>query len=311
MCAKYSFIMPAYKARFLKEAIDSILKQTFIDLELIIVNDASPEPIEEIVKSYNDCRIQYYKNEVNIGGMDLIAQWNKCLSYAKGEFVILATDDDVYDIDYLLKMDQLVCKYHDCDAFRPQVMVVNDKLNIKEVDGFMPEFCDKSVFLYYFLKRHINTGIGFWIFRRSRLLKNGGYSEMPLAWCSDDLTALVMAENGVCFYPQPLYKFRHSGESISTKRNGPVELKEKLCAMQLFRKHIQKEISRLIENKNDKFIYPFDRAFKSLYFGNVQELVFNTTKKGLLQSWKEIVSVEGMSKRGMMIRVLYCLLRWW
>lgn len=299
--------MPAYKAKYLKEAINSILAQTFNDFELIIVNDASPEPIEDIVRNYEDSRIQYYKNEFNIGGSNLTAQWNKCLSYAKGEYVILATDDDVYDTNYLLKMDQLVCKYQECDAFRPQVMIVDDKLNIKDIDGYMPEFCDKTVFLYYFLKRHINTGIGFWIFRRSRLLKNGGYYEMPLAWCSDDITAIVMAENGVCFYPQPLYRFRHSGESISTKRNSSIELKKKLCAMQLFRKQIHKEIYRL--NKN-KFEYPFDHAFQNLYSGGVRELLDNTTKKGLWQSWKEIVSVDGMNKREMIIRMLYCFLRW-
>lgn len=59
--------IPAYKATYLKEAIDSVLNQTYTKFELIIVNDKSPENIEEIISTYNDKRIRYYKNEDNLG----------------------------------------------------------------------------------------------------------------------------------------------------------------------------------------------------------------------------------------------------
>ena len=68
---KYSFVLPAYKAKYLKESIDSIINQTYTDFELIIVNDASPEDVDSIVNSYQDDRIQYYRNEKNIGGVNL------------------------------------------------------------------------------------------------------------------------------------------------------------------------------------------------------------------------------------------------
>ena len=45
----FSFVMPAYKAKFLSKAINSILKQDYNDFELIIVNDASPENLKHIV----------------------------------------------------------------------------------------------------------------------------------------------------------------------------------------------------------------------------------------------------------------------
>ena len=105
---KYSFVLPAYKILYFKEAIDSILAQTYTDFELIIVNDASPEDLEAIVKDYNDSRIRYYVNTQNLGGKDLVAQWNHCLEYAKSDYVILASDDDVYMPNYLEKMDILV-----------------------------------------------------------------------------------------------------------------------------------------------------------------------------------------------------------
>ena len=100
---KYSFVLPAYKAHFFKEALDSILTQTYKDFELVIVNDASPEDLDSIVEQYDDPRIHYYVNEKNIGGKDLVAQWNHCLEYAQGDYIILASDDDVYHPEYLKK----------------------------------------------------------------------------------------------------------------------------------------------------------------------------------------------------------------
>ena len=91
---KISIAIPAYKAKYLAQAIESVLNQTFNDFELIIVNDQSPEDITSIVKSFNDRRIRYYINDKNIGGNDPVANWNKCLSYAKGEFFAMICDED-------------------------------------------------------------------------------------------------------------------------------------------------------------------------------------------------------------------------
>ena len=116
---KYSFVLPAYKSTFLKRAIDSILSQTYVDFELVVVDDASPEALDSIVSTYTDRRIRYYVNDENLGGKDLVAQWNKSLSYAKGDYVILASDDDLYDSTYLFKMDELVNKYPNADVSSP------------------------------------------------------------------------------------------------------------------------------------------------------------------------------------------------
>ena len=74
-------------------------------------HSASPENLESIVNSYDDRRIRYYKNEQNLGGKDLVSQWNNSIAYARGEYLILASDDDVYSPLYLEKMDALTEKY--------------------------------------------------------------------------------------------------------------------------------------------------------------------------------------------------------
>ena len=48
----FSFVLPAYKAQFLQEAVASILNQTYQNLELVIVDDASPEDLKSIVNMF-------------------------------------------------------------------------------------------------------------------------------------------------------------------------------------------------------------------------------------------------------------------
>ena len=56
---KVSVILPAWKRKFLREAIESHLAQTFRDFELVVVDDASPENLEEVAGAFSDRRIVY------------------------------------------------------------------------------------------------------------------------------------------------------------------------------------------------------------------------------------------------------------
>lgn len=67
---KISVLFPTYntKEEYLREAIESVLAQTFSDFEFIIVDDCSPDAnVEKVVKSYTDPRIRFYRNERNLG----------------------------------------------------------------------------------------------------------------------------------------------------------------------------------------------------------------------------------------------------
>jgi glycosyltransferase involved in cell wall biosynthesis len=88
-----SVILPVYNAeRFLKEAIDSILQQTFSDFELLLINDGSTDGSEQIIASYTDPRIVYIKNEKNEG---LIYSLNKAIDLARGRYIARMDADDV------------------------------------------------------------------------------------------------------------------------------------------------------------------------------------------------------------------------
>lgn len=88
-----SVVMPVYNAgKYLREAIDSVLNQTFSDFEFLIYNDGSIDDSDEIIKSYSDPRIIYTRIEKNAGYVTLL---NKGIDQAKGQFIARMDADDI------------------------------------------------------------------------------------------------------------------------------------------------------------------------------------------------------------------------
>lgn len=88
-----SVLMPAYNAeKYIAQAIESILGQTFDDFEFIILNDCSKDRTEEIILSYNDPRIVYLKNEQNLG---VAVTLNNGLAAATGKYIARMDADDI------------------------------------------------------------------------------------------------------------------------------------------------------------------------------------------------------------------------
>ena len=85
--------MPVYnEEKYLEEAIESILTQTFTDFELIIVNDGSTDSSLETIKRYNDRRIKLINNSKNLG---IAKSLNIALKEAKGKYIARQDADDV------------------------------------------------------------------------------------------------------------------------------------------------------------------------------------------------------------------------
>ena len=85
---KVSVLMPVYKTneKYLREAIESILNQTYKDFEFLILDDCPNDTRESIVKSYNDERIKYFKNEKNLG---ISGARNKLIDLSSGEYLAI------------------------------------------------------------------------------------------------------------------------------------------------------------------------------------------------------------------------------
>lgn len=94
-----SVAIPSYcGAKTIEASIESVLRQTLEDLELIIVDDGSSDDTAAIIARYKDPRIRFYRNAQNLGPA---ANWNRCLSLARGKYFKLLPQDDVLRSDCL------------------------------------------------------------------------------------------------------------------------------------------------------------------------------------------------------------------
>lgn len=212
-----SYVLPAYKAKFLDQAIESILNQSYSDLELIIVDDDSPQNLYEIVSNYDDPRIRYYKNEENIGGKDLVAQWNKCITYAKGEYLVLAADDDIYHQDFTKDCVELINKYPEVDLLRSRISLIDDSGKLLEIDGFLPERCSQVEFVYSWVRGATYVCIGNYMFKTKAIQKEQ-FDKLPYAFGTDTITTVKLAKNGVASTSEMLFDFRISDIHLSSDR---------------------------------------------------------------------------------------------
>ena len=109
---KVSVLMPIYRTKeeFLREAIESILNQTYTDFEFLILDDCPDDNRENIVLSYNDARIKYLKNDKNLG---ITPSRNKLINMANGEYLAVMDHDDISLAERFEKQVKYLDKYKD------------------------------------------------------------------------------------------------------------------------------------------------------------------------------------------------------
>lgn len=90
---RVTVLMPVFNGeKYLREAVESILCQTFADFEFLVIDDGSTDHSADIVTSYNDQRIRLISNGRNLG---LIASLNRGIDLARGEYIARMDSDDI------------------------------------------------------------------------------------------------------------------------------------------------------------------------------------------------------------------------
>ena len=97
-----SVLMPIYNTNptHLRKAVESILNQSYKDFEFIIINDGSTNDVEDVILSYKDRRIKYFRNDKNLG---LIATLNKGIDLCSGNYIARLDSDDYSALNRLEK----------------------------------------------------------------------------------------------------------------------------------------------------------------------------------------------------------------
>lgn len=217
---KFSVVIPAYKAAFFQEAVCSVLHQTWIDWELVIVDDASPEDLKSLIApALSDPRVRYYRNENNIGASNVADNWNRGLEYCCGDYVICMGDDDRLLPECLAEYASLIEGLPGLGLYHTQTEVIDDKGIVLERLEARPR---KESALEMLLARWKGRKqyIGDFCFDLKALRSNGGFYKLPLAWGSDDISAFIAARSsGVGNTASVGFQYRRNSATISSSGN--------------------------------------------------------------------------------------------
>lgn len=213
---KLSVIVPIYNVeKYLRRCIESIINQTYRDLEIILVNDGSPDSCGEICQEYakKDNRIVYVEKEN--GG--LVSAYTFGFNYVTSEYVTFVDSDDWIDLEMYECMMSYIQKNYDlvvCSYFRE-----GKNRSVKVNFG-----CDEGEVslnnFYYCLNKHkISASRCIKIFNTkilSRVLNN---LDKQVAFAEDLMVSLPVAKlsKKIYFLDKPFYHYNFTDNSISNK----------------------------------------------------------------------------------------------
>lgn len=201
--AALAIIIPAYRIRYLAEALRSLAAQTDQRFRVYVGDDASPEPIQAVVAQFSaQLDIHYERFEPNLGGTNLVAHWHRCIALTKIEpWLWLFSDDDVME-------PECVARFYDAIAHRESPPVDLFRFQLYQIDEHStrsarcpdhPQQENPDDFLRALLsdsKRAFRAQEH--IFSRRIYESSGGFVNFPKAIYSDHATWLrFSARNGV------------------------------------------------------------------------------------------------------------------
>ena len=219
-------VIPAYKSTFLPAALDSIAAQTCQDFTLYIGDDCSPNNIGEIVERYRDkINLVYKRFDTNLGGKDLVAQWERCIDMTQEEeWLWLFSDDDVME-------ENCVELFYDClkktkgnyDLYHFDVKIIDDSNKICKEPQRYPQDIDNFSFYKGKLRSKYASLVVENVFSREIYLQKSGFKNFDLAWGSDTATWVLFSERkGFHTINGAFVKWRRSNQNISPDLTSPI-----------------------------------------------------------------------------------------
>jgi glycosyltransferase involved in cell wall biosynthesis len=216
--------MPVYNGeKYLGQAIESILVQSFSEFELIISDNASTDRTMEICKAYasNDSRIKYLRHEVNMGGPK---NWNFVFIAAKGRYFKWASANDLCSPELLAKCKNILDDNDDVALCYPKTRLIDEQGNVTEdyedhLDLCNPDPCTRFINLVTNLRLN-NPQAG--LFRSSVLKRTGLERFYP----GGDIPLMAEVALGGKFYEWPEFLFyRRMSPDASTPGNSESEIR--------------------------------------------------------------------------------------
>ncbi len=233
---RLAIVIPAYKTKFLREALQSIASQTDQNFQLYIGDDCSPEPIADVVREFSEkLPIKYHRFDHNLGGTSLAQQWERCIRLSREPWVWLFSDDDLMEpgcvAAFHMELEKTGGQH---DLYRFNTIWVNTARNTSEENPSYPTEETGVEFLQTRLRGTRRSTLQELIFSRQAWEASGGIPDFPLGWASDDaFIAKLGGRRSIRTIAAPRVIWRWSDVNITSDNSGP-RLRAKLKASEAF-----------------------------------------------------------------------------
>lgn len=206
---KITVLMPAYNAgKYIGDAIESVLQQTFTDFELLIVNDGSTDNTTDVIQSFDDPRIvMIYQDNKGVA-----QALNTGLKYARSPFIARFDADDVCHIERLQLQYEFMIS-------NPDYSIIGSSADYMDMDGTYlftstpPAISNEDIQqLEHSICPFIHSTV---FYKKDIILKAGGYNEYAYTFEDHFLWVNILKDQKTCNFSKPLIKLRLNPESIT------------------------------------------------------------------------------------------------
>ncbi len=218
---RVTILMTVYNGgTYLRPCLESILRQSLKDFELLIINDGSTDDSLKAIEYFDDRRIRIYHNAVNQGQTKSL---NIGLQMAAGEYVARMDADDIAFPHWLEAQVHSISQHPDCSVISSYAVAIDDKNRIKKL--YKPPSDRKNIILRSLIASPVNH-VGS-ILRKKDIIENGGYEEHYAIAADYALWSKLLRNNfKMTTTPRILVAIREHAQSLSRSERGKRELEE-------------------------------------------------------------------------------------
>lgn len=288
-----SVVIPAYNVeKYIEECLNSIINQTYKNLEIIIIDDGSKDKTRDIIQKFQkqDGRIKFIKSEKNLG---VSATRNKGIDNTNGKYLYFIDSDDFIDLDFIehfvksaekynadiVVTNNIVYSYGSEDVFKPVIELNSNSFNIP--------YKRKSL-------QYRQSVIWNKIFRAQFVKDNKIYFSLDLQYAEDELFnayTFAIAKNIIGINPNSWYYYRVNPHSICNSRT---EYQKILTRLKVFTMENEYYITN---NFTDKMPLYTNLLKAALFYSDglkLKKMVYNDVYNTVLKTQDTILNNQDL-----------------
>lgn len=219
MAKLVSIVIPNYNyGRYIRKSLESAVSQTYENIEIIVVDDASTDNSVEIIREYEKKydNIKFYYNPKNLG---VVGSHNRCVNLSSGEYLVVLSSDDYLHPDFISSCVQKLDAYPTAGIVSSDIWYVDDEDNVTSPESFYPEsfFC-KGIYqckVWLFTNTFVPSQV---LIRRSCLNDpdiGGMFSYLADTMIDTELWYRICLKYDFVYYRKKLSYYRHHIGSYS------------------------------------------------------------------------------------------------